>query len=134
MGDETHSDIGDNNESGVDEPDRIAKIEDELFQYRMTLKHFSHQLPSFRDGLTLMIVNTLSSVFFLSAVAAGVAVLAGVYSITEAWGYIETIAIYYGIMAALLIGSFNIFLWALNWYGSFKGIREQEQPSEVNPE
>jgi len=132
MSNDRHTDPDDH--AGLeDDGATIFQIRNQLFQHQMTLRRHGHNLPSLQDQLALMVVKTMSSVFFLSAVAAGLAVFLGVYTPSEAFAYVESVALYFAILAGLLIGLLNSIQWAIDWVESAKKIREgpPEIPDEL---
>lgn len=73
-------------ECETDELELILQIKHQLLSHQMALRQHEHQMVSPQDRLTLMVINTVSSVFFITVVAAGVAVFAGVISLGESGG------------------------------------------------
>jgi len=136
MNNEPHTDSDDRRESDSAEADLLSRVEDQLFQHHLMLRQHDHQITSLNERLALMVITMMSSVFFVVTVAAVLAVFVGVFSITEAYAYVESLVIYFMMLGALLIGFLSIVQWAIDWLESVRNIREgpPEMPAELRSE
>jgi len=109
---------------GISEAISLEQIRHHLFQHHMILKQHDFNMMSPTDRLTLVVINSMSSVFFVTVLVAGLAVVSGLFSLPEVLPYLENVFVGIGMLCLFLIGFMSALQWIVNGAESIRKLRE----------